>query len=157
MDFSRMETLGRVERIVGSKIEATNFVLKKSEQFFYLLDVHPSGDCKEWDEGIHLAFHKFEIVEQAESVMFVAADTINEFPGETFLRFLASLLHQYVDGGLISSKSIRQNQLAMVLDELLKGEESLLGIKLSLRSPVVDFTYRSHTLAEELIGDCCEL
>ncbi|MBC3540417.1 hypothetical protein ACFSC6_11045 [Rufibacter sediminis] len=147
MDLSRAETLGKIERIVNGKTEATDFVLKKSGQFFYLLEVHPNGDYKEWDEGIHLAFHKYEVVEQVEGISWVANDTIDEFPGETFLRYLGSLLT--LENELASGQSVRGRQLSEILSRIAEGVDSGVGIKLSLKSPSVYFTFPASITTKE--------
>lgn len=136
MDLSKAQTLGRIEKLNNGRPELTNYVLKESGNFFYLLDSNSLTPDYEWsDNGVQLAFHKFEVAEHLEGESIDSA-MIDVMPGKAFLYFLTTMI-EYM-GELENSSSIRCGQIFNVIENLVGGTDGEIHITLrTVEEPIL--------------------
>ncbi|OKL39532.1 hypothetical protein [Pontibacter flavimaris] len=119
MDLSKAITLGRIEKLINGRPELTNYVLKESGNFFYLIDSNSLRPHYEWhDREVQMAFHKFEVAEHLEDAS-IPSEMIDEMSGEAFLHFLTTLVGCM--GQLEDSNSIRSRQIFDIMADLVGG------------------------------------
>lgn len=144
MDLSKATTLGIIETTVNGKSKLTDYLLKKSENFFYLVDIITLMEIDgRFGEGIQLAFHESEVIEQLKGCPDTGIETIEEFPGDTFLGFLCSMFGYLNE--MEDSEMPRNRQISEVMSHLLMRTDGKSELQLSLKSWLPQILVQAHT------------
>jgi hypothetical protein len=151
MDLSKATTLGIIETTVNGKSKLTDYLLKKSGHFFYLVDIITLMEIDgRFGEGIQLAFHESEVIEQLKGYPDTGIETIEEFPGDTFLSFLCSMLGFLNE--MEDSEMPRNMQLSEVMSYLLMRTDGKSEIQLSLKSWLPQILVQANTCPSKYLN-----